>query len=73
MNALGLIEQQLQRMKSRPGFVAAPDQSDDCTSKLFATYALLDGAVQSIFEASTVKQEPRKRSTAESNGLKAAA
>jgi len=34
---------------------------------------LLDGAVESIFEASTVKQEPRKRITAESKGLKAAA
>jgi len=35
--------------------------------------ALLDDAVQSIFEASTVKQEPSKRITAESKGLKAAA
>jgi fructose-bisphosphate aldolase class I len=35
--------------------------------------ALLDGAVQSIFEASTVKQEPKKRITADSKGLKAAA
>ena len=73
MNALGLIEQQLQRMKSRPGFVAAPDQSGGRTPKPLATYALLDGAVQSIFEASTVKLEPRKRFTAESKGLKAAA
>ena len=73
MNALGLIEQQLQRMKSRPGFVAAPDQSGGSTPQPLATYALLDGAVLSIFEASTVKQEPRKRITAESKGLKAAA
>ena len=34
---------------------------------------VLDGAVQSIFEASTVKQEPRKRTTAEGKGVKAAA
>ena len=66
MNALGLIEQQLQRMKSRPGFVAAPDQSGGSAPKPLATYALLDSAVQSIFDASTVKQEPSKRITAES-------
>ena len=35
--------------------------------------ALLDGAVQSIFEASTVKQVPRKRITAERKGVKVAA
>jgi fructose-bisphosphate aldolase class I len=35
--------------------------------------ALLDGAVQSIFEASTVKQEPKKRTTAERKGVEAAA
>jgi len=33
--------------------------------------ALLDGAVQSIFEASTVKAEPRKRTTAERTGVAA--
>ena len=35
--------------------------------------ALLDAAIQSIFEASTVKQEPRRRTSAEGNGMKAAA
>src|SRR5208283_3892497 len=35
--------------------------------------ALLDSAVQSIFEASTVKQVPRKRITAERKGVKVAA
>jgi fructose-bisphosphate aldolase, class I len=35
--------------------------------------ALLDGAVQSIFHASTVKEAPRKRATAEPKGMKAAA
>jgi fructose-bisphosphate aldolase class I len=35
--------------------------------------ARLDGAVQSIFEASTVKQELRKRITTERKGIKAAA
>ena len=35
--------------------------------------AALDAAIQSIFEASTMKQEPRKRITAERKGLKAAA
>jgi len=35
--------------------------------------AVLDSAVQSIFDASTVKQEPTKRMTTERQGLKAAA
>jgi fructose-bisphosphate aldolase class I len=35
--------------------------------------ARLDGAVQSIFEASTVKQEPRKRPTGEPNRVEVAA
>ena len=35
--------------------------------------ALLDGAVQSIFESSTVKQEPRKRTTVEAKGVGAGA
>ena len=35
--------------------------------------ALLDGVVQSIFEASTVKQEPRKRTTAKQKGVEIAA
>ena len=33
--------------------------------------ALLDGAVQSIFEASTAKEEPRKRIAAERTGVAA--
>ena len=73
MNALGLIEQQLQRMKSRPVFVAAPDQCGGSAPKPLATCALLDGTVQSIFEASTVKREPRKRTPAERKVLTAAA
>jgi hypothetical protein len=73
MNALGLIEQQLQRMKSRSVFVAAPDQSGGSAPKTLATYALLDGAVQSIFEASLVKREPGQRITADRKGAEAAA
>ena len=73
MNALGLIEQQLRRMKSRPVFVVAPDQSGGSAPKPLATYALLDGAVQSILGTSNVKPDPRKRTTSKVEGVEAGA
>jgi fructose-bisphosphate aldolase class I len=40
MNALGLNEQQLQKMKNQPGFVAALDQSGGSTPKALAAYGI---------------------------------
>ena len=37
MNTLGLNEQQLQVMKTRPGFIAALDQSGGSTPRRVAT------------------------------------
>ena len=59
MNALGFNEQQLEGLTAQQ-----PDAEFN---------ALLNGAVQSIFEASTVKEEPRKQATAERKGVKVAA
>src|SRR5512145_2971003 len=101
MNSPSLNDQQLQKMKSQPGFVAALDQSGGSTPKALAAYgikegswanenemleivhqmrtriitspsfeglsaqlsnaefnALLDAAIQSIFDASTAKRGP---------------
>jgi len=44
MNALGLDEQQLQRMKHQPGFVAALDQSGGSTPKALAAYGIKEGS-----------------------------
>ncbi len=40
MNSLGLDEQQLQKMKNQPGFVAALDQSGGSTPKTLAAYGI---------------------------------
>jgi fructose-bisphosphate aldolase class I len=44
MNALSLNEQQLQKMKAQPGFVAALDQSGGSTPKALAAYGIKAGA-----------------------------
>src|SRR6516162_3675300 len=44
MNAPGLKEQQLQKMKNQPGFVAALDQSGGSTPKALAAYGIKEGA-----------------------------
>ena len=66
MNTPGLNEQQLQQMRAQPGFVAALDQSGGSTPKALEGLsaqqsdskfnAVLAASIQSIFEASTVKQ-----------------
>ena len=40
MSALGLNDQQLQKMKTQPGFVAALDQSGGSTPKALAAYGI---------------------------------
>ena len=44
MNALGFNEQQLQKMKNQPGFVAALDQSGGSTPKALAAYGIKEGS-----------------------------
>ena len=44
MNTLGLNQQQLEKMKTRPGFVAALDQSGGSTPKALAAYGIKEGA-----------------------------
>jgi fructose-bisphosphate aldolase class I len=44
MNALGFNEQQLQKMKHQPGFVAALDQSGGSTPKALAAYGIKEGS-----------------------------
>jgi len=65
MTALGLHEQQLQKMQIQSGFIVALDQSGGSTPNALRLYgikegawsnakfnALLDARIQSIFEAS---------------------
>jgi fructose-bisphosphate aldolase class I len=42
MNASIVSEQQLEKMKTQPGFVAALDQSGDSTPKALAAYGIKD-------------------------------
>ncbi len=44
MNASGLNEQQLEKMKNQPGFVAALDQSGGSTPKALAAYGIKEGS-----------------------------
>src|SRR5260370_21911472 len=44
MNALGLNEQQLQKVKMQPGFIAALDQSGGSTPKALTAYGIKKGA-----------------------------
>src|SRR4026207_715709 len=44
MKSVGLNEEQLQKMKSHPGFIAALDQSGGSTPKALALYGIKEGA-----------------------------
>src|SRR5262245_59279027 len=44
MNSLGLNEQQLQKMQTQPGFIAALDQSGGSTPHALRLYGIKDGA-----------------------------
>ena len=44
MNAPGLNERQIQKMKTQPGFVAALDQSGGSTPKALAAYGIKEGS-----------------------------
>ncbi len=44
MKSLDLNEQQLQKMKSHPGFIAALDQSGGSTPRALRLYGIKEGA-----------------------------
>ncbi len=61
MNTLGVNEQQLQKMKSKPGFVAALDQSGGSTPKALAAYGIKEGSWSSEAEMFGIVHQMRAR------------
>jgi len=61
MNALGVNEEQLQKMKNQPGFVAALDQSGGSTPKALAAYGIKEGAWSNEAEMFAIVHEMRSR------------
>src|SRR6516162_5622955 len=61
MNAPGLKEQQLQKMKNQPGFVAALDQSGGSTPKALAAYGIKEGAWSNEEEMFAIVHQMRSR------------
>ena len=61
MKSIGLNEQQLQKMKSHPGFIAALDQSGGSTPKALALYGIKEGAWSNEDEMFAIVHEMRTR------------
>jgi fructose-bisphosphate aldolase, class I len=61
MNALGVNDQQLQKMKTQPGFVAALDQSGGSTPKALAAYGIKESAWSNEDEMFTIVHQMRTR------------
>jgi fructose-bisphosphate aldolase class I len=61
MKSIGLNEQQVQKIKSHPGFIAALDQSGGSTPKALALYGIKDGAWSSEDEMFAIVHEMRTR------------
>src|SRR5262245_16299183 len=61
MNALGLNEQQLQKTKTQPGFVAALDQSGGSTPKALAASGIQQGAWSNEEEMFALVHQMRAR------------
>src|SRR5262249_45355573 len=61
MKSLGLNEQQLQKMESHPGFIAALDQSGGSTPKALALYGIKEGAWSNEDEMFAIVHEMRTR------------
>src|SRR5262249_37686405 len=61
MKSIGLSEQQLQKMRSHPGFIAALDQSGGSTPKALALYGIKEGAWSNEDEMFTIVHEMRTR------------
>jgi fructose-bisphosphate aldolase, class I len=61
MKSIGLKEQQLQQMKSRPGFIAALDQSGGSTPKALAQYGIKEGSWSNDDEMFAIVHQMRTR------------
>ena len=61
MNAPGLNERQLQKMKTQPGFVAALDQSGGSTPKALAAYGIKEGSWSNDNEMFEIVHQMRAR------------
>src|SRR6266478_6800221 len=61
MKPIGLNEQQLQKMKSHPGFIAALDQSGGSTPKALALYGIKEGAWSNEDEMFAIVHQMRTR------------
>jgi fructose-bisphosphate aldolase, class I len=61
MKSIGLNEQQLQKMKSHPGFIAALDQSGGSTPKALALYGIEEGAWSNEEEMFAIVHQMRTR------------
>jgi fructose-bisphosphate aldolase class I len=61
MKSMGLNEQQLQKMKSHPGFIAALDQSGGSTPKALTLYGIKEGAWSNEDEMFAIVHQMRTR------------
>src|SRR5262252_2156670 len=61
MKSIGLNEQQLQKMQSHPGFIAALDQSGGSTPKALALYGIKEGAWSNEDEMFAIVHQMRTR------------
>jgi fructose-bisphosphate aldolase class I len=61
MRSIGLNEQQLQKIKSHPGFIAALDQSGGSTPKALALYGIKEGAWSNEDEMFAIVHQMRTR------------
>jgi fructose-bisphosphate aldolase class I len=61
MKSIGLNEQQLQKMKSDPGFIAALDQSGGSTPNALALYGIKEGAWSNDDEMFAIVHQMRTR------------
>ena len=61
MKSLGLNEQQLQKMKTHPGFIAALDQSGGSTPHALRLYGIQDGAWSNEEEMFAIVHQMRTR------------
>ena len=61
MNSIGFNEQQLQQMKSHPGFIAALDQSGGSTPKALALYGIKEDAWSNEDEMFAIVHQMRTR------------
>jgi len=61
MTALGLNEQQLQKMKTHPGFIAALDQSGGSTPNALRLYGIKEGAWSNEDEMFAIVHQMRTR------------